>query len=78
MKYSNPVSTPLAGHFMLSKKSCPSIEEEKVEMLIIPYSLIVGSLVYVMMCTCSNISYAVGLMSIFLENLGKPHWEAVK
>ncbi|KAL6329511.1 hypothetical protein AAG906_021519 [Vitis piasezkii] len=35
MKYVKPISTPLAGHFKLIKKSCPSIEKEKDEMPII-------------------------------------------
>ena len=35
MKYVKPISTPLAGHFKLIKKSYPSIEKEKDEMPII-------------------------------------------
>ena len=32
---------------------------------------------YAMVCTCPDISHAVGVVSRFLENLGKAHWEAV-
>ena len=48
MKHSKPVSTPLARHVKLSKKSCPSTRKEKEEMLVIPYSSVVGSLMYAM------------------------------
>ena len=56
MKNSKPVSTPLAGHFKLSKRLCPSTEKEKGKMLVIPYLSVVGSLMYAMVCTHPNIS----------------------
>ena len=73
MKNSKLVSTPLTGHFKLSKRLCSSMEKEKDEMSIIPYSSVVGSLMYVMGCTRPDISHAVGVVSIFLENPGKAH-----
>ena len=51
MKHAKPVSTPLDGHFKLSKKSCPSSMKEKENMASVPYSLAVGSLIYAMVCT---------------------------
>ena len=36
MKNSKPISTPLVGHFKLSKRLCPSTEKEKGEMSVIP------------------------------------------
>ena len=78
MKNSKPVSTPLVGHFKLSKRLCPFTKKEKGEMSIIPYSLAIGSLIYAMVCTCPDISHAVGVVSRFLANPGKAHWEAVK
>ena len=33
---------------------------------------------YVMVCTRPDITHAVGVVSIFLENPSKKHWEAVK
>jgi hypothetical protein len=38
----------------------------------------VGSLMYVMVSTRPNISHAVGVVSRYMENPGKEHWEAVK
>ncbi|GJV19095.1 hypothetical protein Tco_1368115 [Tanacetum coccineum] len=37
-----------------------------------------GSLMYLMICTRPDISYAVSIMSKYLANPGKNHWEAVK
>ncbi|WVY90442.1 hypothetical protein V8G54_035956 [Vigna mungo] len=69
---------PIAGHFKLSKSQCPKNEEEKEEMSKVPYSSAVGSLMYAMVCTRPDIGYAVGVVSRFLSNPGKEHWEAVK
>ena len=44
----------------------------------IPYSSTVGSLMYAMVCTRPDIAHAVGVVSRFLSNPGKQHWEAVK
>ena len=78
MKHAKPVSTPLGGHFKLSKKSCPSSNKEKQNMTSIPYSSAVGSLMYAMVCTRPDITHVVGVVSRFMVNLGKEHWEAVK
>uniref|UniRef100_A0A2N9EWM8 Integrase catalytic domain-containing protein n=1 Tax=Fagus sylvatica TaxID=28930 RepID=A0A2N9EWM8_FAGSY len=57
------VSTPLGGHFKLSKISCPSSNKEKENMASIPYSFVVGSLMYAMVCTRLDIAHAVGVVS---------------
>jgi len=44
----------------------------------IPYASVVGSLMYAMVCTRLDITDAIGVVSRFLSNLGKAHWEAVK
>lgn len=78
MNNAKPVSIPLANHFKLSKRSCPSSKEEIGEMSSVPYSSAVGSLMYAMVCTRPDIAHAVGKVSRFLSNPGKEHWEAVK
>ncbi|XP_037492286.1 uncharacterized protein LOC119369668 [Jatropha curcas] len=72
------VSTPLAGHFKLNLSQCPSSEKEKEEVKRIPYASTVGSLMYAMVCTRPDIAHAVGVVSRFLSNPGKEHWNAVK
>nr|GEU35870.1 hypothetical protein [Tanacetum cinerariifolium] len=44
----------------------------------VPYANVVGSLMYMMVCTRPNIAYAVSVVSRYLANPGKNHWEAVK
>ncbi|GKV35980.1 hypothetical protein SLEP1_g44167 [Rubroshorea leprosula] len=78
MKHVKPVSTPLANHFKLSKRSCPTTKEEKVKMSSIPYSSAIGSLMYAMVCTRPDNAHVVGVVSRFLSDLGKIHWEAIK
>ena len=78
MKNSKLVSTPLVGHFKLSKRLYPSPEKEKGEMSVIPYSSTIGSLMYAMVCTHLDISHAIGVVSRFLANPGKAYWEVVK
>lgn len=75
MKDAKPVSTPLANHFKFSKMSCPTNPDEKEVIVAIPYSSAVGSLMYAMVYTMPDISHAVRMVSRFLSNLGKDHWE---
>ena len=44
----------------------------------VPCASAVGSLMYAMVCTRPDIAQAVGLVSRYMENPGKTHWEAVK
>ena len=44
----------------------------------VPYSSLVGSLMYAMVCTILDIEHAVGVVSRYMNNPGKEHWEAVK
>ena len=57
---------------------CPTTREEKENMAKVPYSSVIGSLTYEMVCTTPDIAQAVGVVSKFLENPGKEHWEDVK
>lgn len=72
------VCIPLASHFWLSSQQCKEAQEDKEFMDHIPYKFVVGSLMYAMVSTRLYISHAVGVVSKFMSNPGKPHWEAVK
>lgn len=73
-----PVSTPLTAHFKLSLDICPKIEEEKDFMSHVPYSSAVGSLMYVMVCTRPDLAYVLSIVSRYMHNLGKEHWNVIK
>ena len=47
-------------------------------MELVPYASAVGSLVYAMVCTRPDIAHTVGVVSGYMANPGKEHWEAVK
>jgi len=78
MAEARPVTTPLAGHFKLFSKQCPQSSEEEEEMSRVPYASAVGSLMYVMVCTRPDFSYAVNTISRFMSNPRKQYWKAVK
>ena len=78
MDKAKAVSIPFSSHFKFSYKLCSSTGEEKSSMKNISYSLVVGSLMYVMVCTRPDIAHDVGMVSPYLSNLGKDHCETVK
>ena len=53
------------------------MDEEREYMSKVPYSNVVGSLMYVMVCTRPNISRAVGVVSKYIHDLRKGHWQVV-
>jgi hypothetical protein len=57
---------------------CPKTQEEIEYMSRVPYSSTVGSLMYAMVCTRPDIAHAVGVVSRYMNNPGKEHWEEVK
>lgn len=51
---------------------------EKEDMKKALYASVVDSLMYAMMCKRPDISHVVGIVSRFLSNLGRKHWNVVK
>jgi hypothetical protein len=78
MQNAKPISTPLASHFKLTKEMCPKTQKEIEYMSRVPYSSAVGSLMYAMVCTRLDIAHAMGVVSRYMNNPGKEHWEALK
>ena len=73
MEKGKTLSAPLPSYVKLSLGGYPKLDQAKV-----PYSSAVGSLMYAMLCTRPNIAYAIGVVSRYMSNPGKKHWEAVK
>ncbi|XP_013632758.1 PREDICTED: uncharacterized protein LOC106338284 [Brassica oleracea var. oleracea] len=63
MNKSKVLSTPLAPHLRLSIQQSPKTYAEKEDMAKVPYASAVGSLMYAMVCTRPDLSYAVGVVS---------------
>ncbi|GJX84109.1 putative RNA-directed DNA polymerase [Tanacetum coccineum] len=62
----------------LTDKDYPSSKKNIEKMDKVPYASAVGSLMYAMVCTRPDLANKVGVVSRFLSNPGKKHWEAVK
>ena len=67
----------VSGEFK-SKNDAPNFDEERASMAKIPYCLALGSLMYAMVATRPDIAFAVGVVSRFMADLGRKHWDAVK
>ena len=68
------VVSPLAGHFKLCSKQCPTSEKEKQDMKNVPYASTVGSLMYAMICTRLDIAFVVGVVDtcqFLARNIGR-------
>ena len=61
-------TTPIDPNIQLSKDQCFSIDKEKVAMSKILYREAIGSLMWAAVATQPDISFAVSLLSQFLEN----------
>jgi ATP-binding cassette subfamily B (MDR/TAP) protein 1 len=72
------VTTPIAPLFKLSSTQCPVTDEDIEYMSKVPYSSAVGSLMYAIVCSRLDLSYAMSLVSRYMTNSGKEHWKAVQ
>ena len=69
---------PMSHGIKLSKTQCPSTTDERECMSRIPYSSAIGSIMYAMICTRPDVSYALSVTSRYQADLGEGHWTAVK
>ena len=53
-------------------------DKKKAKMDELSYASLVGSLMYAMIATRPNIAFAMGVVSKYMSNPGKKHWEVVK
>ena len=69
---------PLSHGIILSKEMCPKTDEQKERKNRIPYASAIGSIKYVMLCTCPDVAYPLSLTSRYQSDPGDGHWSAVK
>ena len=72
------MSVPVTMGIKLSSSQCPTSPSKMEEMSQVPYQSLVGSLMYAMVCTRLDISQAVRVLSCYMSNLGRAHWDTVK
>ena len=63
MNNCNPIDTPMTKGEKLSNNLYPKTPEQKERMEKVPYASVVGSLMYAILCTRTNIFYVVGVVS---------------
>uniref|UniRef100_A0A5S6R3H6 choline-phosphate cytidylyltransferase n=1 Tax=Trichuris muris TaxID=70415 RepID=A0A5S6R3H6_TRIMR len=78
MDQCKPALTPLDPSTELSVSNCPKTDAERTDMAKVPYRELVGSLMYVALCTRPDILFAVTKLSQFNANPGRSHWNQLK
>jgi hypothetical protein len=73
-----PCGSPMTPGTIYSKKDAPSNAEKATHMQRTPYRQAISSLMCATIATCPDITFAISILSCFLENLGDIHWDTVK
>ena len=69
---------PMQHGISLNKTQCPKTPDEIKRMKNVPYASAIGSIMYAMICTRPDVSYALSVCSRFQSNPGDAHWNAAK
>ena len=69
---------PIQHGLCLSKTQSPLTKEERDRMNKIPYASTIGSIMYAMLYTQPDVSYALIATSRYQSDPGDAHWVAVK
>ena len=73
-----PVSMPMESSAHYSIQQSPSTLNQTAQMLKVPYSEAIGSVLWPVVISHPDVAYAVGILSQFIQNPGPVHWEALK
>ena len=69
---------PMSHGTHLSKDLCPSTSDQRGRMSKVPYASAIGSIMYAMLCTRPDVSFALSMTSRYQQDPGEGHWTAVK
>ena len=78
MESSKKGNVPIHHSVKLSKSQCHGSSQEHDQMSRVPYVSTIGSILYAMICTRPDVSYALRMVSRYQDNPGLSHWTAVK
>ena len=73
MPDAKPVGSVFPKNCKLNAKQCSKGRKEEAKMKKVPYASVVGSLMYVMVCTRSDIAFVVGAVSRYMSNPRREH-----
>ena len=68
---------PTTMTLRLSDRDSPSTEEERKLNVKIPYTSAIGSIMYAMVANRPDLTHVVGVVSWYMSNPGRKHWEAI-
>ena len=69
---------PMCHGISLSNTQCPTMQDELDHMSKIPYASAIGSIMYAMLCTRPDVSYALSMTRRYQLDPGESHWTVVK
>ena len=61
----------MVSRITLSKSMCSKTQDERTHMSMIPYASAIGSIMYAMLCTRPDVSYALSVTSRYQSDPGK-------
>ena len=64
---------PMSHGIHLSKTQCPSTTDERDRMSRVPYASAIGSIMYAMISTLPDVSYALSMTSRHQSDPGESH-----
>lgn len=78
MMCAKPVHTTLGQHFRLTVEQPPQNEAETADMEKVPYASGIESIMYGMAYSHPDLAFNVSVVSRFMSNPGRTHWEAME
>lgn len=78
MSKCKPIFTSIAAHFNLTVERCPKKKEKIAYIRNVPYSSAVGNSMFAMVCYRPDVAYAMSIVSRYISNPSKKHWDATK
>ena len=78
MKDCSPSVAPIVKGDRFNLNQCPKNDFKNEQMKNIPYASVVGSIMYVQVCTRPDIDFVVSMLGRYQSNPGMDHWRATK
>ena len=72
------VLTLMEANTQYSIQQSPSMLKQTTQMMKVPYSKAIGSVLWLVVISQPDAAYTIGILSQFIQNPGPVHWEALK
>jgi adenylate kinase family enzyme len=69
---------PMSHDISLGESQCSRTHDQREKMRMISYALAIGYIMYVILCTCSDVSYTLSMTSRYQKNSGDDHFTTIK